>query len=42
MMAFDGCEDLRTIEGLGCEEMEDGCFAGCTSRAVDQGVGLPP
>jgi hypothetical protein len=28
--AFWECEDLRTIEGLGCEEMGDGCFMGCT------------
>ena len=24
--AFANCEDLRTIEGLGCEEMGDWCF----------------
>jgi hypothetical protein len=29
-MAFAYCKDLRTIEGLGCEEMGTGCFAGCT------------
>ncbi|GMI54416.1 hypothetical protein TeGR_g2826 [Tetraparma gracilis] len=28
--AFQLCKDLRTIEGLGCEEMGDGCFALCT------------
>jgi hypothetical protein len=28
--AFADCEDLRTIEGLGCEEMGIGCFASCT------------
>ncbi|GMI27005.1 hypothetical protein TeGR_g10780 [Tetraparma gracilis] len=28
--AFANCYDLRTIEGLGCEEMGDGCFAFCT------------
>ncbi|GMI31271.1 hypothetical protein TeGR_g14955 [Tetraparma gracilis] len=28
--AFACCEDLRTIEGLGCEEMGEGCFWGCT------------
>jgi hypothetical protein len=28
--AFGQCKDLRTIEGLGCEEMGDGCFLGCT------------
>jgi hypothetical protein len=28
--AFRGCEDLRTIEGLGCEEMGIYCFACCT------------
>ncbi|GMI23942.1 hypothetical protein TeGR_g274, partial [Tetraparma gracilis] len=28
--AFAYCKDLRTIEGLGCEEMGMGCFAGCT------------
>ena len=28
--AFGYCMDLRTIEGLGCEEMGEGCFAGCT------------
>jgi hypothetical protein len=28
--AFAYCEDLRTIEGLGCEEMGRSCFAGCT------------
>ena len=27
---FYGCKDLRTIEGLGCEEMGDFCFAFCT------------
>ncbi|GMI34524.1 hypothetical protein TeGR_g10036 [Tetraparma gracilis] len=28
--AFYNCQNLRTIEGLGCEEMGVGCFAGCT------------
>jgi hypothetical protein len=28
--AFADCKDLRTIEGLGCEEMGEGCFANCT------------
>jgi hypothetical protein len=28
--AFLECKDLRTIEGLGCEEMGYGCFAHCT------------
>jgi hypothetical protein len=28
--AFAYCEDLRSIEGLGCEEMGIGCFAQCT------------
>jgi hypothetical protein len=28
--AFQECHDLRTIEGLGCEEMGDQCFALCT------------
>ncbi|GMI27580.1 hypothetical protein TeGR_g1232 [Tetraparma gracilis] len=28
--AFAYCEDLRTIEGLGCEEMGHSCFAWCT------------
>jgi hypothetical protein len=28
--AFAHCKDLRTIEGLGCEEMGDYCFARCT------------
>jgi len=28
--AFARCKDLRTIEGLGCEEMGVGCFIGCT------------
>jgi len=28
--AFANCEDLRTIEGLGCEEMGVCCFAECT------------
>jgi hypothetical protein len=27
--AFAGCKDLRTIEGLGCEEMGGSCFLGC-------------
>jgi hypothetical protein len=27
--AFQQCKDLRTIEGLGCEEMGRSCFAGC-------------
>jgi hypothetical protein len=29
-MAFGHCKDLRTIEGLGCEEMGGGCFYECT------------
>ncbi|GMI57852.1 hypothetical protein TeGR_g5269 [Tetraparma gracilis] len=29
-MAFAACKDLRTIEGLGCEEMGNTCFAWCT------------
>jgi hypothetical protein len=28
--AFSECKDLRTIEGLGCEEMDVACFAFCT------------
>jgi hypothetical protein len=28
--AFAHCKDLRTIEGLGCEEMGKACFAQCT------------
>jgi hypothetical protein len=28
--AFMGCKDLRTIEGLGCEEMGECCFGWCT------------
>ncbi|GMI32100.1 hypothetical protein TeGR_g2972 [Tetraparma gracilis] len=28
--AFADCKDLRTIEGLGCEEMGVCCFADCT------------
>jgi hypothetical protein len=28
--AFACCEDLRTIEGLGCEEMGGSCFYECT------------
>ncbi|GMI22702.1 hypothetical protein TeGR_g15220 [Tetraparma gracilis] len=28
--AFYKCVDLRTIEGLGCEEMGEACFAQCT------------
>jgi hypothetical protein len=28
--AFAYCKDLRTIEGLGCEEMGWGCFTWCT------------
>jgi hypothetical protein len=28
--AFSECEDLRSIEGLGCAEMGDGCFRWCT------------
>jgi hypothetical protein len=28
--AFQECKDLRTIEGLGCEEMGTCCFALCT------------
>jgi hypothetical protein len=28
--AFHTCKDLRTIEGLGCEEMGIYCFAECT------------
>jgi hypothetical protein len=27
--AFFSCKALRSIEGLGCEEMSYGCFAGC-------------
>jgi hypothetical protein len=27
--AFSRCEDLRSIEGLGCEEMGTWCFGGC-------------
>jgi hypothetical protein len=27
--AFYNCKDLRTIEGLGCEEMGEGCFQLC-------------
>ncbi|GMI50565.1 hypothetical protein TeGR_g14123, partial [Tetraparma gracilis] len=27
--AFADCTDLHTIEGLGCEEMDWGCFWGC-------------
>ncbi|GMI40939.1 hypothetical protein TeGR_g15280 [Tetraparma gracilis] len=27
--AFSSCEDLRTIEGLGCEEMGESCFMWC-------------
>jgi hypothetical protein len=27
---FYECKDLRTIEGLGCEEMDVACFVGCT------------
>ncbi|GMI57967.1 hypothetical protein TeGR_g4773 [Tetraparma gracilis] len=27
---FYGCKDLRSIEGLGCEEMGDYCFTRCT------------
>ncbi|GMI32578.1 hypothetical protein TeGR_g3757 [Tetraparma gracilis] len=30
MQAFALCEDLRTIEGLGCEEMGVACFTWCT------------
>ncbi|GMI21350.1 hypothetical protein TeGR_g8704 [Tetraparma gracilis] len=30
MCAFARCLDLRTIEGLGCEEMGKYCFACCT------------
>jgi hypothetical protein len=30
MWAFLECKDLRTIEGLGCEEMGTRCFVGCT------------
>jgi hypothetical protein len=29
VMAFCGCRDLRSIEGLGCEEMGIGCFTFC-------------
>jgi hypothetical protein len=29
VMAFSNCKDLRTIEGLGCEEMGIYCFAYC-------------
>jgi hypothetical protein len=28
--AFYNCKDLRTIEGLGCEEMGNACFVRCT------------
>jgi hypothetical protein len=28
--AFAWCKDLRTIEGLGCEEMGRSCFSWCT------------
>ncbi|GMI26195.1 hypothetical protein TeGR_g4236 [Tetraparma gracilis] len=28
--AFQQCENLRTIEGLCCEEMGEGCFVECT------------
>ncbi|GMI22949.1 hypothetical protein TeGR_g8067 [Tetraparma gracilis] len=28
--AFASCKDLHTIEGLGCEEMGEGCFEECT------------
>jgi hypothetical protein len=28
--AFANCKDLRTIEGLGCEEMGGCCFVACT------------
>jgi hypothetical protein len=28
--AFYHCKDLRTIEGLGCEEMGHSCFCACT------------
>ncbi|GMI35733.1 hypothetical protein TeGR_g12394 [Tetraparma gracilis] len=28
--AFSNCKGLRTIEGLGCEEMGDFCFQQCT------------
>jgi hypothetical protein len=28
--AFASCKDLRSIEGLGCEEMGTWCFGGCT------------
>ena len=28
--AFAYCKDLRTIEGLGCEEMGECCFVACT------------
>ncbi|GMI57720.1 hypothetical protein TeGR_g9977 [Tetraparma gracilis] len=28
--AFEHCKDLRSIEGLGCEEMGEYCFIGCT------------
>ncbi|GMI24802.1 hypothetical protein TeGR_g10022 [Tetraparma gracilis] len=28
--AFAHCKDLRTIEGLGCEEMGECCFFACT------------
>jgi hypothetical protein len=29
-LAFSNCKDLRTLEGLGCEEMGRGCFDACT------------
>jgi hypothetical protein len=32
------CKDLRTIEGLGCEEMGGSCFARCILLKVDEGV----
>ncbi|GMI23143.1 hypothetical protein TeGR_g4038 [Tetraparma gracilis] len=35
--AFGGCKDLRTIEGLGCEEMGIHCFAFCTLLQSMQG-----
>jgi hypothetical protein len=30
LSAFADCQDLRTIEGLGCEEMGFACFVSCT------------
>ncbi|GMI40670.1 hypothetical protein TeGR_g14525 [Tetraparma gracilis] len=38
--AFANCKDLRTIEGLACEEMGEGCFGGCT--LLQSMKGWPP